>query len=120
VLTEHHTQFSTAVSTHVALTLWYQSVQPNESMVEWWFDENSSVTHAVRILSCQLTTKHSHGLPTQSSIVSEFMIELEKTKAKAGEVSQSAHALLLEDIHHLYNICFNPKLTDAQKQWGAI
>ena len=48
------------------------------------------------------------------------MIGLEKTKAKAGEVSQSARALSLEDMHQLYSICFNPNLTNAQKRWGAI
>jgi hypothetical protein len=48
------------------------------------------------------------------------MIGLEKTKAKAGEVSQSARALSLEDMHRLYDACFDPKLTDAQKRWGAI
>jgi hypothetical protein len=48
------------------------------------------------------------------------MIGLEKTKAKAGEVSQSARALSLEDMHRLYKICFDPNATDAQKRWGAI
>ena len=62
----------------------------------------------------------SHGLPTCSRVVSEFMIGLEKTKAKAGEVSQSARALSLEDMHRLYKICFDPNATDAQKRWGAI
>jgi hypothetical protein len=62
----------------------------------------------------------SHGLPTRSRTVSEFMIGLEKTKARAGEVSQSARALSLEDMHRLHDFCFDPKLTDAQKRWGAI
>jgi hypothetical protein len=48
------------------------------------------------------------------------MIGLEKTKAKAGEVSQSARALSLEDMHRLYKICFDPSATDVQKRWGAI
>lgn len=48
------------------------------------------------------------------------MVGLEKTKAKAGKVSQSARALTLEDMHRLHDICLNPNLTDAQKRWGVI
>ncbi|KAJ6558641.1 hypothetical protein B0H10DRAFT_1846664, partial [Mycena sp. CBHHK59/15] len=39
------------------------------------------------------------GLPTRSRHVSQFMVGLEKTKAKSGEVSLSARALSLDDIH---------------------
>jgi hypothetical protein len=53
-------------------------------------------------------------------MVSEFMIGLEKTKVKTGEVSQSARALSLEDMHRLHDACFDPKLMDGQKRWGAI
>ena len=47
----------------------------------------------------------SYGLPTQSPIVSQFMIGLEKTKAAAGEVSKSACALTLADMHKLHQLC---------------
>jgi hypothetical protein len=47
----------------------------------------------------------SHGLPTRSRVVSEFMIGLEKMKAKAGEVSNSARALSLGDMHRLFQQC---------------
>jgi len=36
------------------------------------------------------------------------MIGLKKTKAKASEVSQSARALFLEDMHRLYDHCMVP------------
>ncbi|KAJ7662388.1 hypothetical protein B0H17DRAFT_1144391 [Mycena rosella] len=65
--------YSTAVSTRAALTLWYRTVRPNESTIEWRMDEDA---------------KAWRGRPTRSPEVSRFMIGLEKTKAKAGEVSQ--------------------------------
>ncbi|KAF7323498.1 hypothetical protein HMN09_00131000 [Mycena chlorophos] len=83
-------KFATAVSTRAALTLFYRSLRPNESLNEWRFDE---VTQVWR------------GLPTRSLKVSRFMIGLEKTKAKAGEISHSARALRLEDMHRLYDEC---------------
>ena len=76
--------------------------------------------HSKHLYTDLQTKKHSYGLPTRSRVVSEFMIGLEKTKAKMGEVSQSARALSLEDMHRLYDACFDPKLTDGQKRWGAI
>ncbi|KAL1699420.1 hypothetical protein EV121DRAFT_216286 [Schizophyllum commune] len=45
------------------------------------------------------------GLPTRSRAVAEFMVGLEKTKAAAGEVSQSARALTLDDMHRLFDLC---------------
>ena len=38
-----HLQFSTAISTCAALTLWYQSIRPNESTVEWQFTEKDGI-----------------------------------------------------------------------------
>jgi hypothetical protein len=48
------------------------------------------------------------------------MIGLEKTKAKAGEVSQSARALSLDDMHRLYDHCMDPNQSDAEKRHGLI
>ena len=48
------------------------------------------------------------------------MIGLEKTKAKAGEVSQSARALSLEDMHRLHDLCLNPDASIADQRAGII
>jgi hypothetical protein len=48
------------------------------------------------------------------------MIGLEKTKAKAAEISQSAHALSLEDMHRLYDHCMDPSQSDTDKLRGLI
>lgn len=47
------------------------------------------------------------------------MVGLEKTKAKAGEVSSSARALALEDIHRLHDYCMR-ELPVAQLRAGII
>lgn len=68
-------------------------------------------------------TSHSlsHGLPTRSRVVSTFMVGLEKTKAKMGEVLQSAQALTLGDMHRLYEECITPHSKSiADQQWGVI
>ena len=62
----------------------------------------------------------SYGLPTRSRQVSEFMMGLEKTKARAGEISSSARALTLEDMHHLYDQCFRPSATAAEMRQGIV
>ncbi|KAJ7450707.1 hypothetical protein B0H11DRAFT_1612766, partial [Mycena galericulata] len=98
-------KYSTAVSTRAAITMWYRSLRPDESLTEWRFD---SVTNTWR------------GLPTRSRHVSQFMVGLEKTKAKSGEVSSSARALALDDIHRLYAHCMNATLSVAQKRRGII
>ncbi|KAH7904816.1 hypothetical protein BJ138DRAFT_1018593, partial [Hygrophoropsis aurantiaca] len=98
-------RFSTAVSTRAALSFWYRNVRPNESVTEWRLDEK---------------TGQCHGLPTRSCLVSEFMIGLEKTKARSGETSQSARALMLKDIYRLHNYCLNPKQNQAELRWGVI
>ena len=49
-----HLQFFTAISTCVALTLWYWSIQPNESTVKWWFNEKDGI----RSITCTLNTSH--------------------------------------------------------------
>lgn len=48
------------------------------------------------------------------------MIGLEKVKAKAGEVSQSARALSLDDMHRLYDHCMGPGQSDADRRRGII
>ncbi|KAJ6475876.1 hypothetical protein DFH09DRAFT_1109083 [Mycena vulgaris] len=88
-----------------ALKMWYRSIRPNEILTEWRFD---SVTNTWR------------GLPTRSRHVSQFMVGLEKTKAKSGEVSSSARALALEDIHRLYDHCMNPDLSIPQRRLGIV
>ncbi|KAJ7788483.1 hypothetical protein B0H14DRAFT_3576850 [Mycena olivaceomarginata] len=98
-------KYATAVSTRAALTYWYRTVRPNESVSEWRVD---TLTH------------HCYGLPTRSRHVSEFMTGLEKTKAKAGEVSTSARALSLQDMHNLYDHCFKPNASPAQMRWGIV
>ncbi|KAH7903849.1 hypothetical protein BJ138DRAFT_976983, partial [Hygrophoropsis aurantiaca] len=98
-------KFSTAVSTRAAITQWYWMVQPNESVSEWQVDETAGVCH---------------GLPTRARRVSEFMIGLEKMKAKAGEISQSAHALSLEDMHNLYDHCMGLNPSMAERRKGII
>lgn len=62
-----------------------------------------------------------HGLPTRSRFISEFMIGLEKTKAKLGEVSRSARAIYYEDMIRLYHVCLKDKgLTQVQLKQGAV
>ncbi|KAJ7433469.1 hypothetical protein FB451DRAFT_1196148 [Mycena latifolia] len=97
--------YSTAVSTRAALTMWYRNLRPNESLTEWRFDS---------------AAKTWRGLPTRSRQVSQFMVGLEKTKAKSGEVSSSARALALEDIHRLHDHCMDPTLTVAQRRTGIV
>src|SRR5882724_12650233 len=49
------------------------------------------------------------------------MIGLEKTKAAAGEVSQSACALTLEDMHKLYVLCLETLgLSFGEYCWGVV
>ncbi|KAJ6628166.1 hypothetical protein B0H10DRAFT_1940716 [Mycena sp. CBHHK59/15] len=98
-------KYATAVLTRAALTFWYRSIRPNESVTEW------------RI---EMKTSECYGLPTRSRQVSEFMTGLEKTKAKAGEVSTSARALSLKDMHNLYDLCFHPDTTPEQIRWGIV
>ena len=63
----------------------------------------------------------SYGLPTRSFEVSEFMIGLAKTKARAGEVSQSVRALTQDDMYHLHKICIAKKgLSDAERRAGVV
>ena len=80
---------------------------------------------AIRFV-CLLIFHGSFGLPTRAHVVSEFMIRLEKMGARSGEVSQSACALLHEDMCRLYNHCIEAVTTQDQskspgeQQWGAI
>jgi len=46
------------------------------------------------------------------------MIGLEKTKARMGEVSQSARALSLEDMHRLYDACLIQSSLMAKSDGG--
>lgn len=74
----------------------------------------------VKLLRYFQLTVYRHGLPTRSRIVSEYMIGLEKTKAKAGDVSHSARALTLDHMHRLYNYLHRPDQSDADRRWGII
>ncbi|KAJ6595446.1 hypothetical protein B0H10DRAFT_1960423 [Mycena sp. CBHHK59/15] len=98
-------KYATTVSTRTALTFWYHSIRPNESVSKWRIDTK---------------TGECFSLPTRSRHVSEFMTGLEKTKAKAGEVSTSACALSLSDMHNLYDLCFCPNATPAEMKWGIV
>ncbi|KAJ7798357.1 hypothetical protein B0H14DRAFT_3545100 [Mycena olivaceomarginata] len=84
-------KYATAVSTRAALTYWYRTIRPNESVTEWRID-----------------SKTGEWLTTS----------FEKTKAKAGEVSVSARALSLSDMHNLYDLCFRPNATPAEMRWS--
>jgi hypothetical protein len=118
-------QYSTAISTRAALTFWYRSIRPHESVSEWRYDPKNDVWFVIsffgywwtRFLSCIYA---SYGLPTRSRQVSEFMMGLEKTKARAGEISSSARALTLQDMHHLYDQCFRPSATVAEMRQGIV
>ncbi|KAI5827769.1 hypothetical protein K523DRAFT_374110 [Schizophyllum commune Tattone D] len=85
-------KFATAVSTRAAMSYYHQNLpgREHESTTEWRYDEH---------------TGKWHGLPTRSRLVSKFMVGLEKTKAAAGEISQSARALTLQDMHRLFDLC---------------
>lgn len=63
---------------------------------------------------------HSSGLPTRSRAVAEYMVGLEKTKAKQGEVSRSMHALTLDDIYLLHKHCFREDQSHAERHWGIM
>lgn len=113
-------QFATAVSIRAALTLWYRNLRPSESVVEWRVDEAGTWYFRCPLFPSEcLILLPSHGLPTRSRIVSEFMIGLEKMKAKAGEVSNSARALSLDDMHRLYNRCTNVD-SIGERRWGTV
>ncbi|KAG0693492.1 hypothetical protein DFH29DRAFT_881407 [Suillus ampliporus] len=105
-------RFSTAVSTRAALSYWYRHCRPNESVTEWRCDETTGVCHE--------TSLSSHGLPTRARAVSEFMIGLEKMKARSGEVSQSARTLLCEDMHRLNDYCMNATRIPEERRWGVV
>ena len=62
----------------------------------------------------------SYGLPTRSRDVSRFMLGLERSKAQAGEVSQSACALNLTDMFNLHKKTFNPSLSTAELRQGIV
>ncbi|KIJ49983.1 hypothetical protein M422DRAFT_246354 [Sphaerobolus stellatus SS14] len=89
-----------------ALTFFYKSLHPDESVTEWWVDKS---------------TGDCYGLPTRSPVVSQFMLGLEKTKAAAGEISQSARALTLEDMQNLHKHCLErPDQTLGEYQAGIV
>jgi hypothetical protein len=49
------------------------------------------------------------------------MIGLEKTKAAAGETSQSARALTLEDMQNLHHLCLEKAgLSATEHRWGVV
>jgi hypothetical protein len=73
-----------------------------------------------RALLCSSPALLSSGLPTRARIVSEFMLGLEKMKAKSGEVSQSARALMLDDIYRLYHHCVGRDMPEAERRRGIV
>jgi hypothetical protein len=117
-------QYPTAISTRAALTFWYRSVRPNESVPSGaWIKRRGSGKPLLSASAMNDVLTHclsSHGLPTRSRAVSEFMVGLEKMKAKAGEISQSARALSSDDMHRLYNLCMKPDASSAEKRWGIV
>jgi hypothetical protein len=62
----------------------------------------------------------SHGLLTRSRAVSEFMVGLEKIKARSGEISQSARALTLDNMHCLYDYCMRSTAPPKEQRWGIV
>lgn len=103
--------------------MWYRSLRPNESTSEWSKDEISGQWWVNFWLSHRYFTHlrlYRRGLPTRSRIVAEFMVGLEKTKAKAGEISQSARALNQEDFHRMHDLCLDPGLSLAEKKQGTV
>ncbi|THH15723.1 hypothetical protein EUX98_g9419 [Antrodiella citrinella] len=100
-------KYSTAVSTRAALTMWYRSIpsRRNERTTEWLYDTVAGVCH---------------GLPTRARAVAEYMVGLEKTKARMGEVSKSARALSLDDMLRLYDHCLRSNQTHAERRWGIM
>lgn len=52
--------------------------------------------------------------------MSQFMIGLEKTKAKAGELSSSARAITLQDMHRLYDHCLRSDQSDLERRSGIV
>ncbi|KAF8577811.1 hypothetical protein K439DRAFT_1621820 [Ramaria rubella] len=76
-----------------------KTLRPDESVSEWRIDTE---------------TKKCFGLPTRSLTVSQSMVGLEKSKAAAGETSQS-------DIHKLYDQCLKSKdITTPECRWGVV
>ena len=68
-----------------------------------------------------MITPYRHGLPTRARHVAEFMIGLEKNKAKAGEVSHSARAVDYDNMLRLHYVCVeSEKLTKQQRQQGTV
>ncbi|KAF8549923.1 hypothetical protein OG21DRAFT_1382988, partial [Imleria badia] len=99
-------KYSTAISTRAALTLWFHTLCPQERVDKWTVHE---------------VTGQCSGLPTCARVVSEFMIGLEKMKARSGEVSQSARALMLEDVYRLYDHCVGQDMSSkAEKRRGIV
>ncbi|KIK72831.1 hypothetical protein PAXRUDRAFT_179838 [Paxillus rubicundulus Ve08.2h10] len=96
---------STTISTHAALTLWFRTLCPQERVDEWVIDE---------------ATGQCLGLPTHAHIISEFMLGLNMMKAKSGEVSHSAHALMLDDIYQLYHHCVGRDMPEAERCQGIV
>ncbi|KAF8837494.1 hypothetical protein BDN67DRAFT_1013820 [Paxillus ammoniavirescens] len=94
-------KYSTAISTRAALTLWFSTLRPQERVDEWVIDEAT-------------------GLPTRARIISEFMLGLEKMKAKSGEVSQSARARMLDNIYQLHHHCIGRDMPEAERRWGIV
>ena len=66
------------------------------------------------------TVVPNSGLPTRSCYVSRFMIGLEKTKAKSEELSISARAITLQDMHCLHDHCLQKDQSQACQHQGVV
>lgn len=105
--------------------MWYRSVRRNESTTEWKVDEHTGAWYVVNAFSvtlwCMLTLlSFSSGLPTRSRAVAEFMVGLEKTKVRAGDVSRSARALSHDDMRRLYRHCLRSAQSANERRWGVM
>ncbi|KAF9238398.1 hypothetical protein BU15DRAFT_62593 [Melanogaster broomeanus] len=84
-------KYSTAISTRAALTMWFRTLRPLEKVDEWLVDA---------------VTGQCSGLPTRARVVSEFMIGLEKMKARSGELYEHC-------VHH-------HGMTEAERRQGVV
>lgn len=116
-------QYATAVSICAALTYWYKHVRKTEDTSEWRIDPVTGEWCVAIILICifaLLTVLRisffSFGLLTHSQVVAKYMIGLEKTKAKAGELQQSVKVITVDMMRQLYMVCIgDKKLTGTQQ-----
>ncbi|TCD59839.1 hypothetical protein EIP91_011335 [Steccherinum ochraceum] len=98
---------STAVAARAALTLWFTCLQGDSERTDEWRQDTTD-------------PNIWHGLPTRSRYVSRFMVGLGKKHAKAGKMSQSVRATLVEDIFRFHDHCLNPNQTMTERRRGIV